>query len=283
MRAGQTAKASCGAVLVYDAHEFHEDEDPAAPARGAWVKRTELKAATHLDSFVTINRSIAELYAAERPDFPPARIVHNAVDTQKRAPGAAHWLSEKIGAAAEHKILLYHGAFAPMRGLETLIRTASLLNKDWTLVLMGQGRLEPALRALADPARVHFLPPVPNSDLQNWISGATLGAALYEDTGRNQHFCSPNKLWEYPAAEVALLASDLPEIRRIAGALGAAFLVPAGAAPDEIAHRINSLSPNDLETARQAARTLSAAQSWSSEVAPLLADLHALAEKAKPR
>ena len=46
LSAALAIKRRSGAALIYDAHEFHEEEDPSAPARGAWVKRTELKAAS---------------------------------------------------------------------------------------------------------------------------------------------------------------------------------------------------------------------------------------------
>ena len=65
------------------------------------------------------------------------------------------------------------------------------------------------------PDRVVFLPGVPNSDLKYWTAGATLGVILYENTCLKHLFCTPNKLWEHPAAGVPILATDLKEIAKM--------------------------------------------------------------------
>ncbi|MBY0421282.1 MAG: glycosyltransferase [Parvularculaceae bacterium] len=262
-------KRRSGARLLYDAHEFHEAEDPSAPERGAWVRKTERAASAEIDAFVTVNASIARLYAEAQPTLAKAIVVRNAVEAGRVAPYDGR-LHEASGAPRERRLLLYQGGLAKMRGLDRLVAAAPLLGPDWMLVIMGDGPLGPSLKAAADPARVRFMPPVPHIDLPAWTSGASLGAVLYEDIGLNQHFCSPNKLWEYPHAGVPLLASDLPELARVARGLGCGVLVPPDAPPATIAAAVNDLKDADLARARAACAAFSASETWESEIAPAL-------------
>lgn len=261
-------KSRTGAKLLYDAHEFHEEEDLSAPERCAWVKRTEIRAAPEIDIFATVNRSIGELYEAERPDLPQPHVVHNALRPAPppRYDGRLHRAAHL---PEETRILLYHGGLARMRGLDRLATAARLLNEDWAVVMMGTGPLANTLEAAANQ-RLRLLPPCPHDELLIWASGASLGAILYEDEGRSQHYCSPNKLWEYAAAGVPALASDLPEIARVVSGHRTGFLVPFNATPPDIAAAVNSLNSEQLSTASSAARKFSRLESWDQEFAPLL-------------
>lgn len=261
-------KRRSGAALIYDAHEFHEDEDPSAPARGAWVRRAELRYAKALDGFVTVNDSIANLYRDQRPNFPESVVVTNAVDPRpSHSTGRLH---RRANLPEDAKIILYQGALAPMRGLERLTAAARELEAPWWVVLMGSGPLEDELRARADPDRVRFVPPVDHAELSDWTADATLGALLYEDVGLNQRYCTPNKLWEYPAAGAPILASDLPEVARTIQTHGIGFLVPADAPPKAIARAIIAITPEALARARDHAATFAASHTWSRSVAPLI-------------
>ena len=54
---------------------------------------------------------------------------------------------------------------------------------------------------------VKFLPPAPQDELMKWTAGATVGIIPYEDEGINHKYCTPNKLWEFPAAGVPFIAT----------------------------------------------------------------------------
>jgi len=63
--------------------------------------------------------------------------------------------------------------------------------------------------------RVHLLPPVLPDELLAVTASADVGLVLLEDTCLNHRLALPNKLFEYLAAGVPVLASDLPELRRV--------------------------------------------------------------------
>ena len=131
------------------------------------------------------------------------------------------------------------------------------------------------------PDHVRFIPPAPHAELTAWTRGARLGAILYDDIGRSQHFCSPNKLWEYAAAGVPALASDLPEIARVVGRNRTGVLLKSNASPAEIADVVNSLTEATLAKATENAISFSHRENWDTEVGGLIALIGDLARKAR--
>jgi glycosyltransferase involved in cell wall biosynthesis len=86
------------------------------------------------------------------------------------------------------------------------------------LAFLGDGLLRDRLAALARRVgvadRVHLVPAVPQADLLGYTRSADLGVIPYRPNCLNNRFCSPNKLFEFIAAGLPIIASDLPELRR---------------------------------------------------------------------
>lgn len=278
--AGAAMKRLTGCRVIYDAHEIYEEvaqSDPEACRRYRAMHRKYLPA---IDGFVTINESIAGWYVENYPQIPEPVVVMNAT---VRAPrfdydGRLHKAAEL---PAGQKILIYQGGYASKRGLEYLVRSAAFLSSEWTLVMMGWGRLEPALRSIAEeidsteagkrsvPA-VRFLPPVPQSELAYWSAGATIGVIPYENVGLNHWFCTPNKLWEYPNAGVPLLVSPFPELRKPIEQYGHGWLLPDDQEPRKLAEQVAGLGDEEIARARKACVTFSDADEWSKYGSRLL-------------
>lgn len=249
------------ARLIYDAHEFHREEAPDDAARRDWVIREEQMASPRIDQLVTINRHIAELYRAALPSKEPI-VIRNAVNPRE-ADRLSSPLRAETGAGPEDRILLYHGSFRSMRFLDTLVNAADLMPANWKLVLMGEGPMKDGLKAKG--GRAIFLDAVPYEALPAWVGGADLGAVLYEDKGLNQHYCSPNKLYEFIAYGVPILASDLPELRHFAAEKGCGHVIAEPITPDTIAKAVASISDADLEQMRSACHAAASGLSWDEE------------------
>jgi glycosyltransferase involved in cell wall biosynthesis len=260
------AKSKSGAAfkLIYDAHEYYENEVADQPDRDAWVKKAHKMAGPHLDGFMTVNPLIADLYHTTTPSFPKAHIVHNAVPLHPLTPNDGR-LAATAGLAGSQNILLFQGGIAKDRGLDLLVSALSNPPPNWHLVLLGDGQEKARLQAIAGPG-VTFLPAVPWEELRHWTAGATLGAILYEPTCINQDLCSPNKLWEYPAAGVPILASNLPFLGRTVrdNNLGLTLNVPTSI--DEIRSALTTYAPDVRATQQEACRKFSQTQSWQHEL-----------------
>jgi glycosyltransferase involved in cell wall biosynthesis len=101
--------------------------------------------------------------------------------------------------------------------LEGLIDSVAEL-EGVTLTLRGPGSLAGALQQRIDALgarNVQILPPVPMTDLVRALDGYDVGVVPYLPTGKNFLFCSPNKLFEYMIAGLAVVCSDLPVLREV--------------------------------------------------------------------
>jgi len=266
--------------IIWDAHEIYEDLASIEEVRAIVNSRIIGENVPYLDGFITLNQSIADFYREKYTDLPEAVLIPNAVErvAQSSYDGRLH---ESAVLEPDQKILLFQGGYSPHRGIPALLDASSLLNEDWSLVFMGWGKLETEIRAMIEaesdrPAgrpRVAMVPSAPHDELLSWTAGASLGTIPYENTGLNHLYCSPNKLWEYPAAGVPVLASDMPEMRKKIEHYGIGLTVGRELDPCEIASSINALSNADIDQMRENCATYAATENWQNYEGRLT-DLH---------
>lgn len=270
---GAAIKRQTGALLVWDAHEIYEEVAQGDASHATMCRELLRRHQRDVNHFITINESIAEFYRSHYPSLPPAVIVKNATPYTPRVAydGRMH---EACQIPREQKIVLYQGGFAEKRGLRLLVEAAEYLNADWTLVMMGWGKLEAELKEMGEhinaarrnravPA-VAFLPAAKQSELVYWTAGGTVGLIPYENVGLNHLYCTPNKLWEYPAAGVPILCSPLVELTKAVLANGTGWLLPDSADAKDIAGTINALTPEALKAASLACEAFIQRDNWTT-------------------
>jgi glycosyltransferase involved in cell wall biosynthesis len=262
------------ARLVYDAHELYSEVSTLSPRERRTWHRIERTLAPRADATVTVCESIAvELmhrYGLERP-----LVVLNCPE----APAAPAVRNGRLRSHAgvresEEPVVLYHGGFAPNRGIETLIEAAGQLNRGH-VVLMGWGRIETDLRDLIATRgvgeRVRIVPPVDRTELLQLVADADVGVIPYKAVGLNNYYSAPNKLFELIAAGVPIAASRFPELERFVGGLGLGTLFDPDD-PADVARAINELlEPARAADARANAREAASRFTWEREGAKLLA------------
>lgn len=256
--AAPSIKAKFNCPIVWDAHEIYTELSGLEKTRKRVNQYALKQNIPFIDSFITINDSIAQFYKINYKISSEIVVIKNAT-----MPSAEIAYDGRLHEAAQlektQKILLYQGGFSLNRGLIQLMEAAPLLNDDWTLVMMGSGSLEEDLRDICsknprnsvNPAVV-FLPPAPHIELKLWTQGATLGIIPYENIGLNHLYCTPNKLWEYPDANVPFIATDLVEIGNMLRQSGAGFLIATDFNARDIAELVNQLSEDDINKAKRA-------------------------------
>jgi glycosyltransferase involved in cell wall biosynthesis len=264
-------KLDTGCKLVFDAHEVY---DHLAQSEGAAAKLNSSvlhRYGREVDLFVTINDSIAHYYKTKYAELGRAIVVKNATTMTEpfEYDGRLH---QAAGISGNRRILLYQGGFAEKRGLMVLLASAEYLSPDWTMVFMGWGRLEAAMRRSCDALslrapevaeRIKFVARVPQRELAQWTAGATLGVIPYENVGLNHWFCTPNKLWEYPNAGVPIIASPFPEMRKVIEPNGIGWFLNDPLTARSIAMSINALTDEDLAEAKRNCRAFMKRDNWS--------------------
>jgi glycosyltransferase involved in cell wall biosynthesis len=216
-----------GARLVYDSHELATSV-PYRERSWAWFVRTvERIIVPRCAAVLTVSDGIArrlrELYG-----LPVTPSVVRNVSALRR--GGAGGLRQALGIGDETPLVLHQGAPAPDRGCDTLVRAAALIGGVHVAFL---GDPEPEygaeLSALIDELglgeRVSLLPSVPLDELLACTAEADVGVTLLQDTCENHRLALPNKLFEYVAAGVPVVASALPETERLVSAFGIGWTV----------------------------------------------------------
>jgi glycosyltransferase involved in cell wall biosynthesis len=119
-----------------------------------------------------------------------------------------------------------------------------------TLLIIGDGDVIPQLkemvRALNLQDKVLILGKRPYSELMHYTYNGSLGLTLDKDTNLNYRFSLPNKIFDYIHAGTPVLASDLPEIRKIIDGYGVGGFIPSHD-PKELAQCFTDLL-SDKET-----------------------------------
>jgi glycosyltransferase involved in cell wall biosynthesis len=259
-------------AVIYDAHELYPDMHSATSAlyAGLW-RLIEHRLIRHANAVITVNAAIAgELQRRHRLGRTPAVVMNCPVRV------AEHPLTTSASGDAGVP-MLFHGALQPERGLEEVITAMPLLDERISLAVRGDGPLRAHLEELAVAkgvsARVHFLPRVPPDRLIAELDGFSIGLVPYPPVSLNNYLCSPNKLFEYMMGGLAVLASDVPELRRILTETGAGLLYQT-ASPQSFAQAVMALAgdPDRLARCRRAARRAAEDRyNWEQQVIVLLA------------
>ncbi len=195
--------------IVYDTHEYFTQVPELLDRPWTqWIwQQLEGFIFPRLKHIFTVNQSIADIYSQKY-----------GIEV-----GVVRNLPLRINSPQKHsnpdsKILLYQGALNMGRGIELMIQAMAYL-PQFTLWIVGRGDIEEELKALTStqsyPERVKFVGFIPFEKLDEITSHAVLGFSLEEDKGMNYRYASPNKIYDYIQAGVPVLASDLPEMKRI--------------------------------------------------------------------
>ncbi len=262
MWAGVAIKRLCGTRLIYDSHELWADRN------GRWEWRPWLVASEALfvriaDEVITTSPGHAQALAA-RYRIPTPLVVRNIPE----------WVTAQPTRPYEPPRIVYLGGLMPGRGLEEMIETLPHL-PTMTLRAIGPGAeaYRQHLRALADrfgvADRVQLLDSVPPPAVPSVLAGAAVGLCLIQPVCRSYELSLPNKLFEYVAAGVPVLASDLPCIADLVDRYGFGVVVAPNGPPAIAAGIERLLAPGSRSHALAGARAFTAANSSAGELAVL--------------
>lgn len=196
--------------LVYDSHELFT-EVPELINRPriqkVWLK-IEKTILPKLKTSYTVCQSIADYYNSKyQTNF---KVIKNL-------PIESVNLKKKNSNSKE-KIIIYQGALNLGRGVELMIKTMQYL-ENYKFIIAGEGDISSELKLLVKNLdlydKVVFLGRKKPTELKEITLNTDLGISFEEDLGLNYRFALPNKIFDYINAQIPILVSNLPEMKRI--------------------------------------------------------------------
>ena len=179
------------------------------------------------DAVITVNSDLKN--AVVRLGI-PADKVHvwgQGIDVSRFNPGDRHVARQRLGVSSTGRIIIWVGRMVPVKGLDILLKTCSLLRTrgvDYHLYLVGNGPLHKDLvagtEALGLSDRVTFVGSKLHDELPDWYRAADLTVLPSRSEGL------PNVLRESLACGTPFVASKVGGITEI-GDSNSSMLVPA--------------------------------------------------------
>lgn len=194
--------------LFYDAHEYWPEADTNSYEyeKQFWVE-LERRMVSHTDYRQTVSPGLAtimtEQYHAPFETLPNCEILDSLLPLRQRA---------KRSDSTCH--FLFQGNFAIHRGIDLLIRTWP--DTDPRAILFLRGHNNPYKEKMISLARqvglmgtrIFFPEPVDESELVVKSAEADVGLIPYTSAGSNYRHCCPNKMSQYMAAALPILANE---------------------------------------------------------------------------
>lgn len=156
----------------------------------------------------------------------------------------------------DESLMLYLGGITEIRGIRQLIQGFGLVakqNPQARLVFVGgfeSRRFEQEIYDLVNELglenHLQFHGKVPYEEIQKYMAAASIGIIPYLPEP-NHLVCLPNKLFEYMASGIAVVASDFPHYREVIENSGAGQLIDP-TKPESIAEGILKLMENQSQT-----------------------------------
>ncbi len=276
------------AKLIYDSHEIYTETlnqffpknppffkkpifDFSLSAMRFLGEREEKKLLYSVDHFITVGEGL-KIYFTKKYGFADIKVVMNcpSLDTITTKAVDLHSL---LKIAPGQFIVIYQGTLNQGRGLDTLIKAFSEVDKHISLVILGDGPFLDYLVQLTTQLgledRVYFHKSVPLEELAGYTKGADIGISLLEDFNLSKKYAAPNKLFEYLHAGLPVIINDTFESEIVFNKYKIGKLTKMDS--NVLAASINTVSKENLEQYREECKKAAQEYCWEKQEKVLLA------------
>ena len=229
--AGSRLADRAGAVHVVEVNALLAQEE--ARWRGLRLARTAQRMERAVLSHADLRLAVSAELAGEVERVSPGRrtqVLANGVDVAMfGGPAAQPPARQMFGLAPESGVIAFAGTLRPWHGLDVAIKALPAL-PGVLLAVAGDGPVRADLELLAQQQgvadRVRWLGQLPQAQVRQLLAAADVAVAPYPALAGFGY--SPLKLYEYLAAGVPVVASDIGQVAEVLGGGRWGRLVPPG-------------------------------------------------------
>ncbi|MDR0834944.1 MAG: glycosyltransferase [Candidatus Symbiothrix sp.] len=258
--------------LIYDSHEYFTEvpELVSRPKTQRIWQKIEKFVFPKLDKIITVNQSIAKLYADQ---------YHKEVQVVRNIPPT--FIPERTKTRKEldlpedkHILIIQGTGINIDRGAEEACLAMKYL-KNCILLIIGSGDVFPTLeRMIAENQlqdKILIKPKMPVAELRQYTLNSDLGLAIDKNTNLNYLYSLPNKLFDYIHSEIPVLSSNLVEIKQIIDHYNIGYFIE-NHDPQHIATTIKSIFADQARynTVKQNTHQAKKELAWENEEKTLL-------------
>ncbi|MBE0642687.1 MAG: glycosyltransferase [Bacteroidetes bacterium] len=255
--------------VIFHAHElWTEAAENLAPFRPFWrilERMTVRRAARVIVPEPNRARIVHEEYRSPRL---PEIVMNIPADPPPFVRGTL--LRERLSLHTDSVCVLYQGLLGETRCVLELVAAVERLPAHVHLVLIGLGE-DSFMEKIGQAAermrgRLHVFGWMHPEELRAFTASADMGVLLYRNSGRNNYYAAPNKLYEYLFAGLPVVSSAFPGLQTVVEVGGYGFCADP-ASPDDIARAITQAMT--IAPGEELARRSRAAWRWSEQVVVL--------------
>lgn len=250
--------------LIYDSHEVQTSRTHYSFEK---IYKIEKLLLNFVDEVIVENDTRADYHYKLYKERPTP--LHNYSELYDINKVEAFPLRKIYKLNKDKKIVLYQGGMQEGRGLFKLLDAFENVNNA-VLIMIGDGKERQNLidyhHKLNLENKIIFIDRVPYKELRSYTKSADIGIQFLENTNFNHYSASSNKMFEYIMADVPVIGSDLPEIKKVIKEEEIGLVVPESNTL-ELTKALNKLiEDNELRSTLQN-NTLTAKQkyNWDNE------------------
>jgi len=201
--------------VVYDAHEYETEINGLIGIQKTLTKKLEKFLIRYANKVITVSDAIAKEYKKLYPFIEEPKLVLNTPPYKKIEK--KDLFREKLEIDKNKTIFLYQGGLSKGRGIEILLETfKNIDDKNAVIVFMGYGPLDKEIKKASEKYNnIYFHEAVSPDVLLNYTSSADFGISTIEDICLSYRYCLPNKMFEYLMADIPVIVSNLPEMKKL--------------------------------------------------------------------
>ncbi len=252
--------------LIYDSHEFFTEVPELINrprVQDFWVS-LEKWILPKLDSMITVNQSIAELF---RQKYGVSmKVVRNIPKFDQDIPVKTR---SELGLPEDKKLVILQGSGINIdRGAEEVVEAMKMVDGA-VLLILGSGDVIGHLKKQVEVEglneKVIFKDRMSYTDMMTHTCLADLGLTLDKDININYRFSLPNKLFDYIHAGIPVLGSNLKEVRNVIEQYQVGEVVEE-VQPKVLARKITEmLSSSKIESWKMNCQKAKAELNWNKE------------------